>query len=317
MDNNSQAPNQLNEIYPPRAFFRDKGMRLFGSDADIKFEQLEQAHRSQINAPAVSAYVPKAGGVLVLHAGDKYPTQQWAFKEGIICGDMAKRSILNILKFAASKPMRYIVPLFVLLPRPLKRAIVDSVVRNYFDFTNTMYERIGAVWNEEFYCTMVREVNRTLTKILDGHPLRQRIVDVPCMMLEFDDAYRFIFQDAAGEIDREAVITNPFGELARVLRIVQGRGPGTSDKIGQIARILPLARFVPGLRDLVVAFCREVDLEKLKLNKYDWYKCSLWGGYNFGGLDNKQRLAMRMALDAEAEREPTEENKVDKKIKYQ
>lgn len=185
----------------------------------------------------------------------------------------------------------------------------------------------GIEWKPNYFCDMVREVRRVAFQIT-GDPIsvpdavctgcpdcdganaalreasatrraQRRLVDVISMLLEFDDAYRYRIQDLFGALNKEAFLLNPGRETARVLQLVMERGNGTKAKFGLFKALLPLLFRIGFIREVAVQFVATADLEKLKLDEADWYRCLQWGGYDFGGIPLEDRVSMRMMIDAE------------------
>src|SRR5438128_1654529 len=142
----------LEDCIPPADVFRDKGARM-DSSHPINFV-------GQSTAPAYRAHFMEDGGVLLYHEGEKFPTNGWPFKQGVLMADIIRRSAVNALRFCVSSPMRYFLPLFFLLPGFLKKRIITSAIFWYSEFTDTIAERMGAYWEPKYLCTIAREVYR-------------------------------------------------------------------------------------------------------------------------------------------------------------
>jgi hypothetical protein len=273
--------------------------------------------KGQLTTPVYRVELPPEGGILSWHEGDRFPVKSWPFKEAIFAIDTIKRAIINIARLLTSSPLRYFAALFLILPRAVKRGIVRKALELFTDYTSLVFNRWGQVipmqdekgnefglhglsWKPQFYCDMVREFRRVALTIAGDDPVNQALVRDISMLLEFDDAYRYIIQDAFGEIDPLAVKEDPAKEVSRVISIVIERGRGTSEKFEQFAKLLPPLFMIRDFRELVDRFFAEIDLKKMSLDEIDFYRCLLWGGYRFKGMGSDQeRISLRLMIDEE------------------
>lgn len=285
------AENQeLVKVLPPREVLEDGGIFLYG---DPIIREL------QISNYVTRLDFPEEGGMLVYHEGDKYPAKGLPFREAVLAADVAKRSALNIVRFLASSPVRYFLPFALLLPGFVKKAILRSAIERYCDLTDTMFVRTSAYIKPQYFCTMAREIHRVGMEIAGDDEAMKRFVMTVCMVFEYDDAYRYRMQDIFGEIDRERLLTSPASELSRVFKIGAERGSGTAEKFGDFARLIPFLFWIGSIRRPLMDFFASVDLDNLKLDDVDWYRCLIWGGYKFRGVPDDQRVSMRMMIDAD------------------
>lgn len=283
---NEQEPN----ILPPREAFRDNGIFAY-KDPEL--------YTHQIRNKIVGFETPEEGGMLVWREGDRYPAKGLPFNEATTAADVAKRAALVGVKFITSSPVRYFLPLLFILPGFLKKKLLLSALKAYTELSDTMFMRASAYLEPKYLCTIGREVHRVGMELAGDDETMQRFVDTICMILEYDDAYRYRIQDILGCINRDAVLNTPGKELARVLKIGQSRGEGTGEKFGLFAKVVPLLLLVSCIRNPILGFFKAVDLEKLALDDADWYKCLIWKGYQFRGVSDEHRISMRMMIDAD------------------
>jgi hypothetical protein len=130
-------------------------------------------------------------------------------------------------------------------------------------------------------------------------PINQQLVDIGSMILEFDDSYRYAIQDAFGEINSEAMRTEPAKELVRVIRIIQQRGNGISERFKAVERLIPFMLRIKVIREFVDSFFAEIDLKKMALDDMDFYRCMVRTGYEYRGLPDAERISLRMMIDAD------------------
>jgi len=157
------------------------------------------------------------------------------------------------------------------------------------------------------YCTAVGELHRALTVMIEGIKSKawkwvaNRTKNIFCMFLQYDVAYKFRFQDILPEIDIEK-LKNPIKELKRVRDIFFERERSDNMKAKWNKMFKPLflyLRFSRRARNLLVKLLSEIDYEKIKLDKADWYYCLNRYVYNYRGLSYDDRVAIKERIDKE------------------
>lgn len=119
-------------------------------------------------------------------------------------------------------------------------------------------------------CPSVREIHRALTKISDS-PRVHLFRDVLTLILQEDDAYRYRVQWMA--IWFPIIKWNPVAILDRALEMV-GHGEVIGDMKGRIKLLRTVVRIMlqdKTIKNLFVAFFREVDWKKVKITEADRY----------------------------------------------
>lgn len=280
-------PEATSEFIPPREVFEDGGKVVHAEPGE-----------GQIDNEIIAGGRSVEDGMLIFRKGDQFPSKGWIFRYALIGINVAKRSAIEDMRMAIKAPFRYVLPIFFILPNSLKKKIMYLVLERYTKLTDCTFQACGAYIKPEFYCKMVREINRVGMEMAGEDLVMKNLVRTLCMILEFDDAYRYRFQDLFELVNLVAMRRNPGKELARIFRIAVQRGAGTSEKFETIAKMLPFLLSLKSIRGVVIEFFEKVDISKLVLDEMDWYKCLIWGGYSFRGIPDIERVAMRMTLDA-------------------
>jgi len=307
MSDNSQPLQDFVRVLPPK--------EMFTAD-EIPVVQKGAIQPGQLTTPIVHLHYPEEGGVHAYHEGDFYPHKSFPFREAVYAIDTIKRLLINTMKLLSSSPTRYLFIPFFLFPASWKKKVVNYALAQFTDYTVIVFDRWGRVldyddgnghvyglqglvWKPQYFCDMVREVYRVGMEIAGDNQDYQQLVLTVCMILEFDDAYRYRLQDGLGEISMDALRKNPIQELVRILKVIQKRdGGGTVPKFEQAVKLLPFVVWSLGLKSIVIEFFNKVDLKKLTLDDIDWYRCLLWGGYDFRGVPIEERLSMRLMIDS-------------------
>ncbi len=121
--------------------------------------------------------------------------------------------------------------------------------------------------------------------------------DIFTTILEFDYAYRARTQDVLPELDKKALKENPQKEIERLLNLMIERELAIQNKWLGLKKIILYAMKIKKLRNLIVEFLLELDLEKIKRDEADWYFCLNRNDYNYGGLSYEERMKIKEELD--------------------
>lgn len=257
------------------------------------FEKGNPVALNSFDPTATEVVMPPEGGMLVYLTGCKYPKKSFPFPRGVQSCDIAKRGIINSIRFVTGLPGNI-----------LRGNVLRSAFVLFGDFTDIIFTRKmdddhDVYLQERFYCDMVREIYR-VGMILAGDDVPSiQFVKCVSMILEFDDAYRYRLQDIMGEYDRMGMMNNPRKEVVRLLKIAQQRDSGgTVGKFGSFIKIMPLLFLIPSFKNTVLRFFSLADVSKIKMDINDWYHTLVFNGYNFGGLNLQTRIDIRNTLDA-------------------
>lgn len=295
---NKQDEQLRQEVYrdtiPPSSVFEDDGKTI---SRDPKYKR-----NNNVDNQVIGVGFPNEGGILVYRKGDKFPTKGWPFWEALVAIDVAKRCAFNFTRFLVLSPIRYIIPFFLLLPKKMRKATISYAIYAYSEMCVSIFKRLGVNMKTEYYCDVVREIKRVAALPEYNDHTAQMFIQVVCNVLEYDDAYRYRFQDLMAEVDRKEIVSRPGKELARILRIGASRGSGTRAKMNSFAKLFPYLFMLKEVKEPFVSFVSKLDFDKLMLDEIDNYRCLIWGGYDFGGVNINHRLSMRMMIDADWEK---------------
>ncbi len=150
---------------------------------------------------------------------------------------------------------------------------------------------------DAFYCDrkFYQQPVRALYDVIPNEQLR----DIFCAVLEYDDAYRYRFQDIVSELNKEHFDKHPFKETMRLIRIYDSRQPQTDEqrKKGTTFKALFTAVtfsvftylfFHPNKMKQLKSMVRNLDIEAIRMNKSDIH-WSRWTLYNVKGFTNEER----------------------------
>lgn len=205
-------------------------LRFNGLMNNIAEEMREIPHlKSEVanpedTSPLLKVEFPDSGGVLTWMEKYSFPFRGYPHHEFVERIDHIKKinraflsGFYHELKEGNKLRLLAILPSLWLLKSALR-----AWIRAFYRFI----ERFRI--KQKRYCQFVREVYRAFSVIPENEKaqdteLRFMLRDLLCMVLEFDNAYRFRAQDVLAELDHEALGKKPIRELLRLLNILSSR----------------------------------------------------------------------------------------------
>ena len=207
--------------------------------------------------------LPKEGGIYTHYWDDKYPQKGFPFNETVEKVNDIKKMVMALLYGFDKFKGKWLIGIFYLLFR--KRILIS--------FTSVLIQmdRMLAFHrlNPIRYCPSVREVYQAIPA--NGN--YSRLKNVVCMILEFDDAYRYRFQYTLGQINKDDFKKNPYAELSRAL--VKMQESEIDERLRKMWKMLEkflwLSFFFKVFRQGIINIIGQMDLEKVKLDEADRY----------------------------------------------
>ena len=229
---------------------------------------------------------PKAGGVLTFMEGhEDHPYKGFPYFEMVDKVDLGKkilRAQLSGLYHGLKKRNPLQLACLALVPWLFK----DIFRANLHTFAK-LVTRFRL--KDDKFCVAVRELNRAFAE--DGSELAIEIRNALGMLIEFDNAYRYRFQDIIVELDQERLKRAPIRELLRLLEIISKREK--TEEIRDTWKLLRmLVRFFlftdSELRNTLVGALSRLDLSKMALDEDDRHYCLKRQDYSFHFMEEKQ-----------------------------
>lgn len=223
--------------------------------------------------------LPGDGGVLTYMDKRDYPYRGFPYKDFVGQIEVIKK----ISKGMMSGFYHYFNPLKI----PLAIGVFKELV---YSGTYTFYRLVERYRIKPFrYSKAIRELHRAFS-----HPfgeskkmmrLRFMLRDIVCMILEFDNAYRFRVQDIISELNKDSLKNNPIKELNRLCTLAQGREKGQQVKdTWKLLRIFNsfYLRFDRKLLKMIKDVLLELNQEEFKFTAEDIHYCEPRKDYVFG-----------------------------------
>ena len=208
--------------------------------------------------------------------------------------NMIKKNILAFISIITLKPIRYFLLLIFLFP---KRMVEDLIYGILGAITNSTNWTLRPYIQPQYFCPIAREVYTVgviLAKETPERPVIQETTKLVSSLLFFDDSYRYVVQDAAGLINRQAFLDDPAKEIKRVIEIIANRfvkqGTDTELKIRKIGTLLYWGiKLYKPFRLWIKRVAKLLDFDRMKLDDIDFYWIANLPDYNYLGLTLTER----------------------------
>jgi len=231
---------------------------------------------------------PPAGGVLTYLARYEQPFRGFPFNDTVQEMDELKK----LAKIILQKFLPYIekASLFGKLRFLLATDHIQVLAKYYLFAYHWHVKRYRLKFN--MYCQPLREMWQVIDKSSDAigeDELREAIRDGVCMFLEFDNAYRYRFQDILSELDKEKLKKDVGKEVIRLFDLLIEREvhePGKTsmaDKWKMLRKIIYyFLKFNPKIKATIRNIFLRVNLSEIDFSIEDRYYCSFRKDYKFG-----------------------------------
>lgn len=259
----------------------------------------------QDSNPLLRVEFPEKGGVLTWMEGYEHPFKGYPFHEFVDRIDAVKkmfRAWLSGLYHQLKRRNR--LWLLTLIPGLW---VSKAAVRASINVIYRIIERFRI--KKERYCDALREVHRAfsgerLNESVSEREIRHNFRDSLCMVLEFDNAYRYRFQDILAHLDKVRLYKNPIKELVHLLDLMSERE--VTQEIRDTWKLLKyVVRFYlvfdrKFLR-MITETLMQLDIDKVALSVEDKVFCLPRKDYKFGFVlypnENDLRLIAKEKLN--------------------
>lgn len=226
----------------------------------------------------------------------KYPSECVAPVDAIYAINPPKRRLINDIRLLSSKEARFLLGTLALMGKKRRARLLNKYLEmfnNEADITLTPF-----YLGDGYYCKPVKEIRKFIQNFLMAIGVKEFIAEktgeVIGSMFEYDNAYRFRFQDLASETTKEKLYEDFPRELERLIQIYETRdihtgqvfGGGTTGvevKLKSLHLIIKLAWHIPSLRQAIKKGVEAINIENCGLNPETIYHTLLYGDYNVAG----------------------------------
>lgn len=274
----------VSQIPPEVAAYMDNAAKMQQIIQAMKEIPALQSEVPTDNNPLTKVEFPPEGGVLTFMENHPHPYKGFPFFEYVEKIDVMKKLSRGVLSgfYHSTRGRKLSLILFF----PLLFVVKDLLFTGVRTF-HRLIERFRIKSN--MYCTAVREVYRAfdhprVNEDLRTLELRLMLKDVLCTVLEFDNAYRYRFQDIIAELDQESVKKNPRKELLRLFNLMSERE--NTQEIKDTWRLVKMAirfylPFDRKLQRMLGDVFSKLNLENVVLTEEDKHFSGLRKDYKF------------------------------------
>jgi len=206
--------------------------------------------------------------------GQKYPMKGYPLPHSVDAAMVVKRALIDGLRiFSSLSGLVYCLFHW------------KKILANFVDFSNIVLVRFYL--KPEKYCRSGREVYRVGMELAGNSEVYRRLVKCIVMIWEYDDAYRYRFQDAfgAGENVREGLET--------LLDRETSEGNEMKAKWRMVLKAFSWLMFIPKFSRLVKKIDELTNWNELKLDIADKYHAFAKPNYDFGNFSFEERQVQR------------------------
>lgn len=278
---------------------------------EFEFQQLVPDLKRYRNpkVPPVRRIIKEASfdpelGAQVTYWGYLYPEKLLPYPEAAFAVGSIKKTFITFVHIVSTKWTAFF--LWPFLFTPILKAAIKRFIYYFTSASHYMLDRY--ILTDENFSISAREIRRAgyalAPKYKNPDPIKndhsyERIIDFISMVWEYDDAYRYRFQDFFGLFDKDLFLVDPSKELARLRPIIISREmlqPGKTKVFFFLFSFLLRYKFI---KDVVTEFINKLDVDKLRPDKADKYWMLFHGTYKFMGLSNEERYLERKRIHVE------------------
>jgi len=243
---------------------------------------------------------PPEGGVFTEFENMTHPCKGFCYGETVETVDEVKKTMMAFLTgfFDSFSKSKIRTLLFAILFRKQFEAMAGRLL------VQLDYRMRRVRQKPERYCICAREFYRAFSKLATWYPELEKEINsfrnIWCMMLEYDDAYRYTFQDVLVEFDKDAARKDTVKEVKKIIDLIIERdNRGLFIKFSQVRKVLFLLNFDKKTNQMVERFLLELDLSKMKMDEDDKYHAQFKEDYNWNHETNYKKISK---ADQEKER---------------
>lgn len=231
-------------------------------------------------------------GILVYYEGAEYPKKGGAEPEAMFGINIMKKIIVHPTRLLLNWEFYPTIALFLLKTRKGKAKFLNKVLSVY----NFISQRaIEGVLIKRCYMTPTAKsldllVYKTLLNLGVDEKVSNDFARYFACLLEFDDLYRYIFQDVMSEVKQDDLFKNPAKEFIRVLKIYQSRDfNGLSSKTAILEPAIKILFKFKWFTKAFISSLKDINIKDMQFDITDIYWTNMRADYNFRGMTHEER----------------------------
>jgi hypothetical protein len=270
---------EMTIVRPEKDYFEDKTIKVGGLGFAYSFERVEYTTDKGILAYYKDCALPKHG---------------FPYPEAVLAVNVCKRLMKMFFKF--------VNPIYAYFNR-------NKIIGDYLRVADNLLAPHSL--KDEYLCPVAKETKKLLTLVLNDLKIDVRLADVIALMLEYDDAYRFYFQDIMSCLEKEELFESNiqliteeiiYGQpvafkpnailrtYLRIEEIIYSRAVNFKPNvILRYFKMLFILMLIPKVRKAFKKALKEIDFEKMKLDQHDHFWILNRSDWKFEGKTWQER----------------------------
>lgn len=236
---------------------------------------------------------PPEGGIFAYFKGMPFPSKGFPTPEALHGNDIVKKNLRLILDMVAQKQMILPIAGFMLLRWKTKMKIVERYMQNMTSISNHLQS--AHYLKPDKYTPAAREVNKFVAAFLAAlgisAEISERFARMIAVVIEYDNAYRYRFQDMMTETSKWLLIYKPRKEAIRLSKLIRDRDhTHARDQFVKIGKLVSYALMVPKIRRAFDIAVMSTNTDDMKYDEADRYHVLYLGGYDYFGQSDAARM---------------------------
>ncbi len=245
---------------------------------------------------------PPEGGIYVYYEGMPYPQKGFPFPDAVWMNDVVKRITVFFLRSMGSKDMILPALAFAILPWKWQLRTFEKFLYNFARVALWMFQSIFL--KDDRYCNAGRSLRKLVERFLIEVGIVERTAQdfakVVATMIEYDNAYRYRFEDIMTETTRAQLISRPIREFRRLGAIFRKREKYVDmfSKLDSFIALGTVALMIPRVRRAfrtAVGSLNGTEFDMMKLDDADKYHVLNRPDYDYMGKSHENRMR-RLAM---------------------
>ena len=244
---------EVHVIRPDESCFEKEIMNVAGHGSTYLFDRVEYTDNK---------------GILLYYKNCTFPKHGFPFPEAITSINVCKR----------------IAKVFIKNLNPLK---FKKIIPDYCRIADNML--VNCHLKDERLCPVAKEIKKLLDIVLEDLKIDKRLSYVVALMFEYDDAYRFFFQDIMSSLEKKDLLK--LKTYWKIKKIIKDRCIGLNPKVMiMYFRVIFFALLIPRIRKSLKKALVQIDFSRIQFDEYDSYWVLNRNDWNFMGKTHAERL---------------------------
>ena len=218
-------------------------------------------------------------GFLAHYHGRPHPNKGMAYSAAVEANNIMKRIVIGLAM--CLKPTLH----------PVKNALYQfKRLADYLYAPHYLHTRYYTECSQE----LMQFIFALLAGVGFGFELSYSFARIPATVLQYENSYRFRFEDIAGMTTKAKLLANPRKELKRIEQIYRQRElshgeNSVGDKFIMIFRLLRLLLLIPSFKKAFRFALLDSNFKNFQPDTIESYWADRFNDYNYGGETRQER----------------------------